>query len=491
MVEPRSEVKIGAIVTTTDGDYGHLKQLLLDPRLEQIIGVLVQPHGLLPYHPVVVPHNLIADASEKEVRLKISRGQLEALPKYGSDSQLVVEGDEYEVDDELFAVREKQKLEVVRAPGAREPGMIGKQLSGSESIRFGLRLRAGQLVFCRGAYAGRASLILLDPNGRVKGFVLHAGPFPLIGRDLIVPAASIQEVDRGNIHLSVARQDLERLPDYRSDELLGAAVDHALWSDEILKNTDYPQIGLSVEDGVVQLRGHVVTSTNKRNAEDAAYCVPGVLHVENDLVVDDDLLFEVAQALGRNDVTRSERIAIGVRNGFITLNGYVASTVIRDDAEAIAASIPRVRGVVNYLHTPNVIIDYKDEPIWQPHIGQQVYAADMQLGQVERVIIDPRNRRVIAFVVRGIFPDPQNKDGYRLPSDDSQEERSVVIPIDAIRNASDGPVLLEVRGAEAARYRAFDPADFKSPPVAWQPPYPYRCDQVLFDGERLEESKVE
>jgi hypothetical protein len=115
----------------------------------------------------------------------------------------------------------------------------------------------------------------------------------------------------------------------------------------------------------------------------------------------------------------------------------------------------------------------------------------MQLGQVEKVIIDPRNRRVAAFIARGYFPDPQDKDGYRLPSDVPLEERSVVIPTNAIHNASEGPVLLEVRGAEAARYRAFDPADFKSPPAAWQPPYPYRWQDVLFDRERSEEPKGE
>ena len=487
MVEPRWEVKIGSIVTTTDGDYGHLKQLLLDPHQERIVGLFVQPRGLLPYHPIVVPENVIADASESEVRLKISREEMDALPKYWSNSPLVVEGEEYETDDTLFAIRGKQKTEVGRAPSSTEPGMMENQLADSESKHFGLRLRAGQLVFCRHEYVGRTSLILLDPNRRVKGFVLHAGHLPLIARDLIVPATWIEEVDHENVHLSVEKRDLDNLPEYYSDEVLGAAVDNALWSDRILRNTDYQQIGITVEAGVIWLRGHVSTRINKRNAEEAARSVAGVLGVENDLIADEELVLAVAQALGKEERTRSERIAVGVRNGFITLNGQVGSAAIRDAAEAIAASIPPVRGVINYLHAPNVVIDYQDVPTWQPFIGHEISALDMQLGRVEKVIINPRNRLVTAFVACGYFPDPADEDGYRLPSDEPQDERSVVIPMDAVSSVTDGSVLVGIKGADAALYRSFEPADFISPPMSWQPPYPYRWEQVLFDKGRLEE----
>ena len=48
-------------------------------------------------------------------------------------------------------------------------------------------------------------------------------------------------------------------------------------------------------------------------------------------------------------------------------------------------------------------------------------------------------------------------------------------------------LLVEVSGAEVALYRSFEPVDFVSPPAGWQPPYPYRWEQVLFDRERLEE----
>jgi hypothetical protein len=111
----------------------------------------------------------------------------------------------------------------------------------------------------------------------------------------------------------------------------------------------------------------------------------------------------------------------------------------------------------------------------------------MYLGYVEKVIINPCNRRVTAFVTRGCFPEPRYHDNYRMPDEVSPQESSIVIPIDAVRHVTDSYVLLEVTGAEAALNRSFEPADFISPATDWQPPYPYRWEQVLFDGQRLEE----
>ncbi|HET8580510.1 MAG TPA: BON domain-containing protein, partial [Nitrospiraceae bacterium] len=429
-------------------DYGRLQELLVDPGQERVVGLLVRPHGWLPYHPVVVPENAIAEASENEVRLNISREQVDALPEYLPDSEFVVNGRNYEVEDEL------------------------------------LLIRSGQRVLCQDEPAGWVALLLLEPGGRVKGFVLHTNP--LIGRNLIVPITWVREVDGNRLYLSVEKKDLQGLHDYRLDDALTAEAKNALWSDEILRNTDYKEIGVSAEDGIVKLRGHVISAFNKTRAEKAAGSVVGVLGLENGLVVDDDLVTGVAQALAKDDRTRFEQISVGVQNGFITLNGHVHSGDLRKAAEAIAASAPQVRGVINYLQAPNVAIDPKEGQVWQPPFGQEVSAADMQLGHVERVIINPRNRRVTAFVTRGTFPDPQAKDDYRLPGEDAQQERSVVIPIDAVRYATDSSVLLKVRGAEAALYRSFEPADFVSPPVGWQPPYPYRWEQVLFDRERSE-----
>jgi hypothetical protein len=144
---------------------------------------------------VVIPEELVADATENEVRLKISREQVDALPEFWLKSGLIVEDQKYEVDDKLFAIRRNQEVEVGRAPNPREPGMIEDQLTESVHEHLGLRVRAGQQVYCRDGHAGQVSLILLDPQGRVKGLVLRTGHLPLVGCERMVPAEWVQEVD--------------------------------------------------------------------------------------------------------------------------------------------------------------------------------------------------------------------------------------------------------------------------------------------------------
>jgi len=211
MVKPRWEVRIGSPVMATDGKYGRLQQVVLDPHQERVVALLVQRHDLVTSHTVVVPEDEVAEATDDEVRLKISRKQVDALPEYKPDTALVVEGRKYEVDEGSFAVRGRQGMEIGRPPSARLPGMFESQLDQPERERQALQLRKNHQVICTDGHAGKVSQMLLDPKGRVKGFVMHAGHLP--GRNLIVPVAWVQEVDRQNVHLSVEKRALESLED--------------------------------------------------------------------------------------------------------------------------------------------------------------------------------------------------------------------------------------------------------------------------------------
>ena len=472
MEKTRWEVKIGAPVMATDGEYGRLEQLILDPHQERVVALIVRQNGLRPSHTVVVPEEDVAEATENEVRLKINWEQADALPEYKPDSGTVVEGQKYEADDGIFAVRGTQGFEAGRSPGAQQPGMIENQMT-QDKINLALQLRPSHKVFCKDGHAGKVSLILLDPRGHVKGFVMHAGRLP--GRNLIVPVRWVQEVDRENVHLSVEKSALESLPDYSSDYELSAEVENALWADEILRETDYDQIDAKVEDGIVKLRGHAITSMNRTRVEHAARSIKGVLGVEDHLVVDEDLKIEVAEALGNDERTQLESISVVAQNGVIALNGQIGSAAIRQAAEEVAASVQEVRGVANYLQAPGVVVDDEEQQVSQPPINQEVYATDMLIGHVEVVIINPHNRRVTAFVFHGYYPE-------QLPTyENTQTERRVVVPIRAVRYETGNSVLLSISASEVFQGRDFDPSDFVSPPEDWQPPYPYHREDVLFE----------
>ncbi len=479
MAQSRWEVKIGSPVMATDGECGCLQRLVLDPHQERVVALLVRQRGMAISHTFVVPEEEVADATENEVRLKLSREQVDALPEYKPDRTLVVKDRWYKADKESYAVRGMQGLEIGYSPTAQQPGKLEDQLARPERADLALELRAGHQVFCSDGHVGKVSLVLLDPQGRVKGFVMHAGHLP--GRNLIVPVAWVHEVDRQNVHLSVEKHALENLADYSPDFVLAAEVENALWANEILRVTDYKGINVTVENGIVILRGHVVTPSNRYRAEDAARSVSGVLGIENHLVVDEGLVVKVAQALGADKRTCLENVFVGAQSGVIILNGEVASAPIREAAEEVAASVPQVRGVVNYLRAPQVVVDPEKQQVLQPPIGREVYATDMFLGCVERVIIDPHNRRVTAFVTSGNFTELLHADERGLLDENPQRERHIVVPVCAVVYETDSSVLLAISTGEAAQSRDFNPANFVSPPEGWQPPYPYHWEDVLFE----------
>ena len=143
--------------------------------------------------------------------------------------------------------------------------------------------------------------------------------------------------------------------------------------------------------------------------------------------------------------------------------------------------MPSVRGVCNYIKCPGAGAD--DGPtqrVLQPRIGQEVFASDMVLGRVERVIINPDNRRVEATVVHGQMPDRLRATPRMRSYDRPLEERHVVIPIAEISSMTPTVMQLSISGLAAAGRADFAPGDFRQPDQAWRPPYPYVANQLLW-----------
>jgi len=280
--------------------------------------------------------------------------------------------------------------------------------------------------------------------------------------------------------LSVEKRAMENLAEYSPDLTLAVEVDKAMWADEILRDTDYNEIDVTVESGIVFLQGHVTSSVNLHRAEKAIRSVAGVLGIQNHLVVDDDLVSDVAQALCNDKRTHLEGVYVGAQKGVVTLNGRVASATVRDAAEEVAASVPQVRGVVNYLNAPHVIVNLDEQRVMEPPIGRGIFATDIFLGSVEQVIINPHNRRVTAFVASGNFPNLQHTN-HELSDEEPQPVHRVVIPICVVGFETNSSVSLAISGSEAAQFPEFNPIDFVSPPQNWQPPYPYHLEHVLFE----------
>jgi hypothetical protein len=120
-----------------------------------------------------------------------------------------------------------------------------------------------------------------------------------------------------------------------------------------------------------------------------------------------------------------------------------------------------------------------DQRALQPVIGAGVYATDMPIGKVERVIVNPDNRLVTGILSNAVFPDPAQIGSNWLWNEKYYSERKVMIPMSAVRHQTSVSVFLKEKGAVVAGFSTFDPAVYSTPQHDWEPPYPYKHGDVL------------
>ncbi len=133
-------------------------------------------------------------------------------------------------------------------------------------------------------------------------------------------------------------------------EITRDVIEELLWDPAVT----IADLGVAVDHGKVTLTGTAATFTTKWEAEDAAYRVQGVNSVTNSVVVDAtalglrrdvDILEDIRTALAIDITVPNGRIAIDVKNGFVTLSGDVDWFYQRENAEEDAGMIRGVTGV--------------------------------------------------------------------------------------------------------------------------------------------------
>jgi osmotically-inducible protein OsmY len=351
-----------------------------------------------------------------------------------------------------------------------------------------LPVAIGQQVFCSDGHTGSIISLLSDSEGGVDSVVVQIRG--LWRRKVIVPFDWIEKIKEEKVYLSIGISELKKLPPHRSDDALTAAVNKALWEDVILRRTEYRQIKVEAINSIVNLHGYVSTSSMKARAEEAALKAVGVWKVANYLTIDDELKIDVAQAIGKDTRTQKARIFVGSHNGFITLTGVASELVGRAAAQEKAVSVPKVRGVLNSIRVPEVDIKTEDLRALQPIIGAGIYATDILIGVVEKVVINPDNRLATAILANAVFPDPTQMGSNWLWNEHLYVERRIIIPIETVRHQSELDVFLKVRGAEAAAFELFDADSYSSPNENWQPPYPYKRDDILIIRQPIPHDSV-
>jgi osmotically-inducible protein OsmY len=121
---------------------------------------------------------------------------------------------------------------------------------------------------------------------------------------------------------------------------------------------DPAHIGVSVNDGIVILSGHVSSYAERYAAERAAKRVNGVRAVVNELEVvlpgtsqctDEDLAESVVGTLRWNLLVPHDKIKVTVSKGWVTLEGEVRWQFQKKAAERAIRHLPGLVGVTNLI----------------------------------------------------------------------------------------------------------------------------------------------
>lgn len=117
-------------------------------------------------------------------------------------------------------------------------------------------------------------------------------------------------------------------------------------------------IGVTVNEGIVTLTGHVPSYAEKHGAEKAAKRVYGVKAVADELDVklpgnskrtDEDIARACVNALKANYSVPDEKIKVVVNNSLVTLEGEVEWQFQREAAMNAVRFLPGVTGVANMI----------------------------------------------------------------------------------------------------------------------------------------------
>ncbi|OFW36473.1 MAG: ornithine aminotransferase [Acidobacteria bacterium RIFCSPLOWO2_12_FULL_67_14b] len=215
-----------------------------------------------------------------------------------------------------------------------------------------------------------------------------------------------------------------------TDRQLQEHVQNALdWEPSI----DAADIGVSVDNGVVTLRGDVKTYAEKAAAEHVALAVYGVKAVANDINVrlgtglersDTDIAQAVVSALRWSSMVPDEKIAVVVTNGWVTLSGQVDWEYQRSASARTVRDLTGVRGVTNAI----AVVPHASAP----DVRQKIEAALKRSAEVDarRINVTAADGKVVlSGNVHSWFErDQARRAAWSAPGVTQVDDRIAIVP---------------------------------------------------------------
>lgn len=156
---------------------------------------------------------------------------------------------------------------------------------------------------------------------------------------------------------------------WMTDKELKQHVQNALDWEPSLDATD---VGVSVDESVVTLRGNVASFSEKMTAERVALRVYGVKGLANDLVVhlpcgfertDTEIAQAALAALKWNTLVPADSVTVTVTNGRVGLTGAVKWNYQKDAAARAVRELMGVKGITNSIVVKPMVrtVDVRDK----------------------------------------------------------------------------------------------------------------------------------
>ncbi|HXF64924.1 MAG TPA: BON domain-containing protein [Caldilineaceae bacterium] len=361
----RLDLHIGAAVHCRDRQCGKLMNVVVAPENQAVSDLIIQ-QGLLQKHARVVPVSTVAHATPEKITLDLYSDELSSFAEYRE-----------------FEIKEPAPDAPVMPHTSGLASGYGPVLDrATPMVRRRLRdgVAAGMAIIGRktgvenlSETLGHVDHVVIDgETGQLTEIVMRRGIVPTY---YVIPMADVETIDEDHILVLVNKDDVDGWPRYtpRPDTEVLDAVNWALLAED---SPAFRGVTAAVNGGIVRLTGSVPSEAGRRHAEELARLVPGVIDVENELVIgapvgspvaggpvdsaaghaaatwpaldSRELVNRVSAALAADPRTRDAVIEVIADRGVVTLVGQVKGAETRTAAELVARQ-PGVTAVINEL----------------------------------------------------------------------------------------------------------------------------------------------
>jgi osmotically-inducible protein OsmY len=195
-----------------------------------------------------------------------------------------------------------------------------------------------------GKRLGRLKLVCFDPASRMATGLIVAGRGEPSLR--LLPIDLVKAAGPDRVLTDLQSGDWTKLQPFAADWEIRQAVMDQFANDPTLRAVQR-SISIDVQDQVVTLRGYVTDDTQMEEVARLVRSVPGVLHIERNLITDDGLARMVGEAIQRDAAASAAQVQINAHDGTLDITGEAPDRASARAVERVASQVPGVQVVHN------------------------------------------------------------------------------------------------------------------------------------------------